>query len=107
MDINESGYKRINHFNEFMAQKKAEGSVVPQFIIDDVTEEYVKHRKRIEDISDTLTLRYLKKLGYAKYYEQAPQISSRIKQQKPGKHSYFSKLNYLIRLVGSNTRRKN
>lgn len=73
--LSESGYKRINHFNEFMAQKRGEGSTVPKEIIDDVKEEYAKNRKTKKDVNDKLTLAYLKKNNHQKYYEHATQVS--------------------------------
>ena len=69
-------YKRINHFNEWLSQFQAkESTYIPDQIIEDLHKEIKK--EKITDISKINTKRirrFLKKLGYNKYYEHIPHI---------------------------------
>lgn len=77
-------YKRINHFNEWLAQFQAKESThIPQTILDEVKKEFQKERIDKKDISQTKVKMYLKKLGYNKYYEHVPHITNLLNGIKP------------------------
>ena len=78
-------YKRINHFNEWLAQFQAKESTdIPQDVYNQIISELKK--ERIEDMK-TLTphkLReILKKLKKNKYYEHVPHIINRLNGEPP------------------------
>ena len=73
-------YKRINHFNELLAQFQAKESTdIPQDVFDNIMLELKK--ERITDI-DNLKIpklrEILRKLKYNKYYEHIPTINYRL-----------------------------
>ena len=78
-------YKRINHFNEWLSQFQAKESThIPVQIIEDLKNEIKK--ERIQDISLINTKRirrFLKKLGYNKYYEHIPHIINKLNGSPP------------------------
>ena len=85
-EINTSfAYKRINHFNEWLAQFQAKESTnIPQDIIDMVSNELKKSRiTKTSDITQTKVKGYLKKLGFNKFYEHAPHITNLLNGHKP------------------------
>uniref|UniRef100_A0A6C0L392 Viral late gene transcription factor 3 zinc ribbon domain-containing protein n=1 Tax=viral metagenome TaxID=1070528 RepID=A0A6C0L392_9ZZZZ len=69
-------YKRINHFNEWLAQFQAkETTDIPQQVYDGIMIELKKNKFiKIEDISYKNVREILKKLKYNKYYEHIPHI---------------------------------
>jgi hypothetical protein len=73
-------YKRINHFNEWLAQFQAKESTdIPQDVYDQIIVELRK--ERIIDMSSlkqTKLREILKKLKLAKYYEHVPHIICRL-----------------------------
>ena len=76
-------YKKINHFNELLAQFQAkENTEIPQEIYDNILVQLKK--ERITDMS-TLTPKklreILRKLKCAKYYEHIPHIMNRLNGQ--------------------------
>ena len=78
-------YKRINHFNEWLAQFQAkETTDIPKTVIDQLFVEIKK--ERITNMAD-LTLQkirdYLKKLKLNKYYEHVPHIINRLNGLPP------------------------
>ena len=86
-EISYFAYKRINHFNEWLAQFQAKESTdIPQDVYNQIISELKK--ERIEDMK-TLTphkLReILKKLKKNKYYEHVPHIINRLN----GDTSYY------------------
>jgi len=73
-------YKRINHFNELLAQFQAKGSTeIPQDIIDTIITEFKKQR-----ITDFKNIKYrqmrevLRKLKLNRQYDHIPYIISRL-----------------------------
>ena len=82
-EINSEGnisftYKRINHFNEWIAQFQAKESTdIPQPLLDELMNEFCK--MKIKDttlISSSQVKQILKKLKYNKYYEHVPHITN-------------------------------
>ena len=78
-------YKRINHFNELLAQFQAKESTnIPQNIIDDLNNEFKKARvQKKNEITQSKVRFYLKKLGYNKFYEHVPHITNILNGIKP------------------------
>ena len=82
-EVSYYAYKRINHFNEWLAQFQAkESTEIPQEVFDQILVELKKKR-----ILDTRTLKnskireILKKLKLNKYYEHVPHIINRLNGQ--------------------------
>lgn len=71
-------YKRINHFNEWMAQFQAKESTdIPQEILDNLRTEFRKSRIiNTKDITQKKVKEFLKKLKYNKFYEHVPHITN-------------------------------
>ncbi len=85
-EVNTSfAYKRINHFNEWVAQFQAkESTKIPHEIIENVSNEFKKSRiYKKNDITQTKVKSFLKKLGYNKYYEHVPHITNILNNIKP------------------------
>lgn len=82
-------YKRINHFNEWLAGFQAkENTAIPHEVADMVKKEYVKNRfTNPSDVTNVRTRQYLKILKLNKYYEHSPQISEIISGIKTAKMS--------------------
>ena len=78
-------YKRENHFNEWITQFQAkEVTTVPQHIINDLRIELKKQKiYRQSDITHKKIKELLKKLGYNKYYEHVPYITTCLHGIKP------------------------
>ena len=79
-EVSYYAYKRINHFNEWLAQFQAkESTEIPSTVYDEIVEELKKER-----ISDYSSLKpskikeILRKLHYNKYYEHVPHILNRL-----------------------------
>lgn len=82
-EVSYYAYKRINHFNEWLAQFQAKESTdIPQEVFDQILVELKKER-----ILDTRSLKQtkireiLKKLKLNKYYEHVPHIINRLNGQ--------------------------
>lgn len=71
-------YKRENHFNEWINQFQAkETTTIPKHIIDELKVELRKNKLfKQSDITQKRIHEFLKKLGYSKYYEHAPYITT-------------------------------
>ena len=78
-------YKRINHFNEWLSQFQAKESThIPDVIVEDLKNEIKKERiLDISKINPVLIRRFLKKLGYNKYYEHIPHLISKLNGVQP------------------------
>lgn len=77
-------YKRINHFNEWLAQFQAKESThIPQNLLDEVQKEFSKQRLIASDITQSKVKAFLKKLNYNKYYEHVPHITNLLNGVKP------------------------
>jgi hypothetical protein len=77
-------YKRINHFNEWLAQFQAkETTDIPEEVYKGILKELKKNNfLKLEDISYKNMREILKKLKYNKYYEHIPHIINIINGQK-------------------------
>lgn len=73
-------YKRINHFNEWLAQFQAKESTdIPEEIFQAIMDELKKERiSNIEDIKPGKIREILKKLKCTNFYEHVPYILNRI-----------------------------
>jgi len=77
-------YKRINHFNEWLAQFQAKESIdIPQEVYDGILKELKKNIfLDIKDIKYQNIREILKKLKFNKYYEHIPHIINILNGQK-------------------------
>ncbi len=73
-------YKRINHFNEWLAQFQAkESTEIPKEVFDKILVEIKKERiTNMVKINQTKLRKILKKLKLNKYYEHVPHIINRL-----------------------------
>lgn len=82
-EVSYYAYKRINHFNEWLAQFQAkESTEIPQEVYNAIIAELKK--ERINDyrtLSRAKAREILKKLKYNKYYEHVPHIINRLNGQ--------------------------
>lgn len=71
-------YKRENHFNEWISQFQAkESTTVPEIVVGKLRSEFKKQKlTELTEITHEKVKGLLKKLGYAKYYEHVPYIST-------------------------------
>ena len=79
-EVSYYAYKRINHFNEWLAQIQAKESTdIPQEVFDAIMAELKKERiTELGNIKTAKIREILKKLKFNKYYEHAPHIMNRI-----------------------------
>ena len=79
-EVSYYAYKRINHFNEWLAQIQAKESTdIPQEVFDAILAELKKERiTELGSIKTSKIRDILKKLKFNKYYEHAPHIMNRI-----------------------------
>ena len=89
-EINSEGninfaYKRINHFNEWLAQFQAkESTEIPDELLDKLRNEFHKNKiKSTNEITKSKVKQYLKVLKYNKYYEHIPHITNILSGNKP------------------------
>jgi hypothetical protein len=84
-EISYFAYKRINHFNEWLAQFQAKESTdIPQEVYNQIISELKK--ERIEDMKSLTPPKLreiLKKLKKNKYYEHVPHIINRLNGEPP------------------------
>lgn len=73
-------YRKINHFNEWLAQFQAkETTDIPEEVYDMILLEFRKERKRdISNLTPKKLRTILKRLGFNKYYEHIPHIINRL-----------------------------
>ena len=78
-------YKRINHFNEWLAQFQAKESTdIPKELLDQLMNEFKKERiSEAKHITATKVKQYLKKLNFNKYYEHTTHITNLLNGIKP------------------------
>lgn len=80
-------YKRINHFNELLAQFQAKESTnIPKEVFDMIRKELKKERLDVEDLDYDTCRRYLRKysdLKYNSYYDHIFHIINRMNGRKP------------------------
>ena len=79
-EISYFAYKRINHFNEWLAQFQAkETTDIPDKVYDQILLEIKKERfKNMADLKTNKLRNILKKLKLNKYYEHVPHIINRL-----------------------------
>ena len=86
-EVNYFAYKRINHFNELLAQFQAKESThIPQDVFSMIKQELKKERKTVKDLNFDLVKRYLKKHSskkYNQYYDHIFHIINRLNGDKP------------------------
>jgi len=78
-------YKRENHFNEWISQFQAkESTSVPEIVVEQLRSEFKKQKiKDLSEITHEKVKTLLKKLGWAKYYEHVPYISTILNGVQP------------------------
>ena len=84
-EIGYFAYKRINHFNEWLAQFQAkESTEIPQNVLDLILVEIKKERiTNMVNISNKKMREFLKRLRLNKYYEHIPHIIDRLNGRAP------------------------
>ena len=82
-EVSYYAYKRINHFNEWLAQFQAkESTEIPQEVYEAICAELKKERiLDYRTLSRQKVREILKKLKYNKYYEHVPHIINRLNGQ--------------------------
>jgi len=84
-EVSYFAYKRINHFNEWLAQFQAKESTdIPQEVYNQII--YELKKERISDMKHITPLKLreiLKKLKKNKYYEHVPHIINRLNGESP------------------------
>jgi len=82
-EVSYYAYKRINHFNEWLAQLQAkETTEIPQDVFDQILVELKKERiLNLQDIKQRKIREILKKLKLNKYYEHVSHITHRLNGQ--------------------------
>ena len=84
-EISYFAYKRINHFNEWLAQFQAkETTDIPQELYDQILMEIKKERiENMGELKQNKVREILKKLKQNKYYEHVPHIINKINGLPP------------------------
>ena len=79
-EISYFAYKRINHFNEWLAQFQAkETTDIPNSVYDKILVEIKKERiYNLKELTDKKIKQILKKLKLNSYYEHIPHIKSKL-----------------------------
>jgi hypothetical protein len=79
-EVSYYAYKRINHFNEWLAQFQAkESTEIPKIVYEEILEELKKERiSDYNSLKPTKIKEILRKLHYNKYYEHVPHILNRL-----------------------------
>jgi len=79
-EISSFNYRRINHFNECLAQFQAkESTEISEEVYNQLILEIKKDRiENLASLTHEQIRDYLKKLGYNKYYEHIPHIMNRL-----------------------------
>lgn len=72
---NPFSYKRVSHFNEFLAQFQGkEASRIPEKVLENLHAELQKERLDVSKVTKTKLRELLRKLDMSKYYDNIPQI---------------------------------
>ena len=78
-EVSYYAYKRINHFNEWLAQFQAkESTEIPEEVFDNIQAQIKKERLQASSLNRSKIREILKKLKYNSYYEHVPHILSRL-----------------------------
>jgi hypothetical protein len=82
-EVSYYAYKKINHFNEWLAQFQAkESTEIPQEIYDDILIQLKKERiTNMSALKPTKLREILRKMKCSKYYEHIPHIINRLNGQ--------------------------
>ena len=85
-DVTAYAYKRINHFNEWLAQFQAKESTdIPEDVYEKILFEIKKQRLLDKNITPHRMRIILKKLGFNKYYEHVQHIINKVSGVPPPK----------------------
>ena len=85
-DATAYSYKRINHFNEWLAQFQAKESTdIPDSVYNEILVEMKKQRLLDKFITPKKMRAILKKLGYNRYYEHVQHIINKVSGIPPPK----------------------
>lgn len=83
-EITYFSYKRINHFNEWLAQFQAkETTDIPKEIYEQILKEIKKERIDINNLKSNKLRAILKKIGKNKFYEHIPHILTKLNGKTP------------------------
>lgn len=89
IEMNPTGlytYKRINHFNEWIAQFQGqESTVIPEDVLSKIREDMRRTRFDIKKMNRDRMRAILKKLKLSKYYEHIPAIMWQVARIRPKK----------------------
>jgi predicted amidophosphoribosyltransferase len=78
-EVSYYAYKRINHFNEWLAQFQAkESTEIPEEVFDTIQAQIAKERILPSSLNRSKIREILKKLKFNSYYEHVPHILSRL-----------------------------
>jgi len=78
-EVSYYAYKRINHFNEWLAQFQAkESTEIPEEVFDTIQAQITKERILPSSLNRSKIREILKKLKFNSYYEHVPHILSRL-----------------------------
>jgi len=78
-EVSYYAYKRINHFNECLAQFQAkESTEIPEEVFEAILNQIKKERLQASSLNRTKIREILKKLKFNSYYEHVPHILSRL-----------------------------
>ena len=78
-EVSYYAYKRINHFNEWLAQFQAkESTEIPEEVFEAILNQIKKERLQASSLNRTKIREILKKLKFNSYYEHVPHILSRL-----------------------------
>ena len=78
-EVSYYAYKRINHFNEWLAQFQAkESTEIPEEVFENILGQIKKERLQASSLNRSKIREILKKLKYNSFYEHVPHILSRL-----------------------------
>jgi DNA-directed RNA polymerase subunit RPC12/RpoP len=78
-EVSYYAYKRINHFNEWLAQFQAkESTEIPEEVFENIEAQIKKERLQSTSLNRSKIREILKKLKYNSFYEHVPHILSRL-----------------------------
>ena len=78
-EVSYYAYKRINHFNEWLAQFQAkESTEIPEEVFENIQGQIKKERLQASSLNRSKIREILKKLKYNSFYEHVPHILSRL-----------------------------
>ena len=78
-EVSYYAYKRINHFNEWLAQFQAkESTEIPEEVFENIEGQIKKERIQPSSLNRSKIREILKKLKYNSFYEHVPHILSRL-----------------------------